>query len=438
MRHVSLCLIAAVAAGLLMGPPWGPLTPFRPNSAWPAASGVGTSDPVSRGDLTARHRANDGGNGVSPVAPGPPAGADPVVSDWWAAWEQVPTGQPRGKTHPETPDWAASPDGTTKTTPARPKGAPFASEEGPYYRTKRQWTAFRLTLQYRTMDRQPITPRPPPFPHTNQDWSDSGVYIFDRYEVQILDPSKFDSSADPAGGVLLGGEIRDDPRVRGGGRMVPNNRNQQVPGGLCGVDIPGGRYINRANRTGEWNNLEIEFRPPVLTPTDPKVIMKAARIRTVLNGHVVFDGKITAPGGQPLNGTGVMRHTPAPAAWGPIYLQSHWGSQVEFRAPQVEEIDPMPATVKPDAHDSDGTLWFGDRMSPGGRTTLDACRFQGKPFLLVFQRVTRPSQVVAWLEEKDIRVLSVAGNRGSKNPGVRRAGRAVRGQSAAPGYQSRV
>jgi hypothetical protein len=302
-----------------------------------------------------------------------------VVSDSWAAWKQVPTGQPRGKIHSETPDWTTSPDGTTKTTPARPKGAPFASEEGPYYRTKRQWTSFRLTLQYRTLDGQPVTPRPPPFPHTNQDWSDSGVYIFDRYEVQILDPSKFDSPADPAGGVPLGGEIRDDPRVKGGGRVVPNNRNQQVPGGLCGVDIPGGRYINRANRTGKWNTLEIEFRPPVLTRTAPKVITKAARIRTILNGHVVFDGEVTDPGGQPLNGTGVMRHNPAPAAWGPIYLQSHWGSQVEFRAPQIEEIDPMPATVKPNACDSAGTLRFGNWHSPGTRRRSTPAAFGASP-----------------------------------------------------------
>ena len=38
--------------------------------------------------------------------------------------------------------------------------------------------------------------------------------------------------------------------------------------------------------------------------------------------------------------------------------------------------------------------------------------------MLVFQGVTRPSQVVAWLWEKGVRVLNVAGNRESKSPGI--------------------
>jgi Circularly permutated YpsA SLOG family len=67
---------------------------------------------------------------------------------------------------------------------------------------------------------------------------------------------------------------------------------------------------------------------------------------------------------------------------------------------------------------SDGTLWFGDWMSPGGRTTLDACRLHSKPFLIVFRGATRPSQVVAWLGEQGVRVLNVAGNRESRDPGI--------------------
>jgi hypothetical protein len=68
--------------------------------------------------------------------------------------------------------------------------------------------------------------------------------------------------------------------------------------------------------------------------------------------------------------------------------------------------------------DSDGTLWFGDWMSPGGKTTLDACRLQGKPFLIVYHGATKPSQARDWIVEKGIRVLNVAGNRESKAPGI--------------------
>jgi Circularly permutated YpsA SLOG family len=85
----------------------------------------------------------------------------------------------------------------------------------------------------------------------------------------------------------------------------------------------------------------------------------------------------------------------------------------------VECSEPgYPARTVANVRDSDGTLWFGDWMSPSGRTTLDACRLQHKPFMLVFQGVTRPSQVVAWLGEKGVRVMNVAGNRESKSRGI--------------------
>ena len=255
----------------------------------------GREDPpgsVRRGSLKARPRPDGLGNGFAQVMIVPPAdisgatvtgregrghdgirhapvGAGPWVADSWDAWMQAPRGEPRDKSHPETPDWTASRDGRTRTTPTRPPGAPFAFEVGPYYRTKEPRGAFRMTIQYRALDRRPVISRPPPFPHTNQDWSDSGVYIFDHYEAQILDPSRFDSSDDP-------------------------------PGGVYGVDPPTGGYINRANKTGEWNTLVIEFRPPSLDPSDRKVIRRAARIKTVLNGHVVFDGAIADSDGRSL------------------------------------------------------------------------------------------------------------------------------------------
>lgn len=228
-------------------------------------------------------------------------------------------------------------NGRTRTTPRRPRGSRFAVEEGPYYRTKEPFGAFRLTIQYRTWDRQPVTPRPPPFPHTNEDFSDSGIYIYNRYEVLIIDPSKFDGPNDPEGGVPTGGAIDDDPRARLGGRAVPNNRNQLVPGSVYGVDIPGGAYLNWSNATGVWNTLVVEFEPPQLEPDAPGVITKPGRIRSTLNGHVVFEGEIVGLDGMPLNGTGVMRHDPRPVTRGFIYLQSHWGSQVEFRDPTIEE-----------------------------------------------------------------------------------------------------
>jgi hypothetical protein len=51
------------------------------------------------------------------------------------------------------------------------------------------------------------------------------------------------------------------------------------------------------------------------------------------------------------------------------------------------------ARTRANVRDSDATLWPGDWNSPGGKATLDACRIQDKPFLIVFRGATKPSQV---------------------------------------------
>jgi hypothetical protein len=55
---------------------------------------------------------------------------------------------------------------------------------------------------------------------------------------------------------------------------------------------------------------------------------------------------------------------------------------------------------------------------PGGEATLDACRKHGKPFLIAFQGITRPSEAVDFIQGKGVRVLNVAGNRVSVAPGI--------------------
>ncbi len=51
-------------------------------------------------------------------------------------------------------------------------------------------------------------------------------------------------------------------------------------------------------------------------------------------------------------------------------------------------------------------------------TTLEACREFGKPVLIVVRGRTRPSDVVGWIVENDVKVLNVAGNRDPKSPGI--------------------
>jgi hypothetical protein len=77
-----------------------------------------------------------------------------------------------------------------------------------------------------------------------------------------------------------------------------------------------------------------------------------------------------------------------------------------------------PERTRANARDSDATLWFGNAGSPGGRTTLRACAEFGKVVYLVIDGLTRPSDVAAWIEAEEVRVLNVAGNRESTEPGI--------------------
>ena len=74
--------------------------------------------------------------------------------------------------------------------------------------------------------------------------------------------------------------------------------------------------------------------------------------------------------------------------------------------------------TRANVRDSDGTLWMGDYHSPGGRATLDACRLQGKPYLIAYAGVTTPGEVRGWIVEKGVCTLNVAGNRESTSPGI--------------------
>jgi hypothetical protein len=78
----------------------------------------------------------------------------------------------------------------------------------------------------------------------------------------------------------------------------------------------------------------------------------------------------------------------------------------------------FPARTRANVTASDATTWLGDWHTPGGRTTLDACRDDWhKPWRIVFNG-TRPSDLAGWLAEKQVRVLNVAGNRESRERGI--------------------
>jgi hypothetical protein len=57
-------------------------------------------------------------------------------------------------------------------------------------------------------------------------------------------------------------------------------------------------------------------------------------------------------------------------------------------------------------------------MSPGGQLTTATARAFGKPLLIVRAGETTPADVRCRLEAEGVRVLNVAGNRESIEPGI--------------------
>ena len=74
-----------------------------------------------------------------------------------------------------------------------------------------------------------------------------------------------------------------------------------------------------------------------------------------------------------------------------------------------------PKRTRLNVEHSDGTLWMGHTDSPGGKLTFSALNLYRKP------RVENPSieEFKNWLISNQIKVLNVAGNRESKNEGIR-------------------
>lgn len=83
-----------------------------------------------------------------------------------------------------------------------------------------------------------------------------------------------------------------------------------------------------------------------------------------------------------------------------------------------------PPRTAANVRDSDGTVIFGDITEPGSSLTVGLCKNADKHFFVV-DRLNNPSVEVQaifliWLDQFNIQVLNVAGNRESKNPGIQR------------------
>ena len=75
-----------------------------------------------------------------------------------------------------------------------------------------------------------------------------------------------------------------------------------------------------------------------------------------------------------------------------------------------------PARTEQNVRWADATLIFGDPTSSGSQLTIRLCRMHSKPYL----SVGKGDEILirGWLNTQHVRVLNVAGNRESVNPGI--------------------
>ena len=77
--------------------------------------------------------------------------------------------------------------------------------------------------------------------------------------------------------------------------------------------------------------------------------------------------------------------------------------------------------TRKNVEESDGTIWFGNPDSPGGKLTINTAKELGKPVLEVkFDKSTLKvgEKIARWLLLENIQTVNIAGNREDTNPGI--------------------
>lgn len=170
--------------------------------------------------------------------------------------------------------------------------------------TVKTFKNFTLHMEFR----MPYKPGVPP---SSQDRGNSGVYIFNRYEVQLLDSFGLHFFANTHDEKSWAAAFQSELGFKPG-----SNRNQFCAS-MYHSKTPD---LNASYPPLEWQTYEITFRAPVLEGTTKK---ENARITVVHNGVKVHDNVELKRGtGNGGNKPEVMEES--------IYLQGH-GNPVRFR-----------------------------------------------------------------------------------------------------------
>jgi hypothetical protein len=87
-----------------------------------------------------------------------------------------------------------------------------------------------------------------------------------------------------------------------------------------------------------------------------------------------------------------------------------------YQNPETGKWNPYRQRTIANAQEADGTIWFGDPTSAGGRLTLGGVAQNGKPLPLINPQ--SPEEIRNWMIRNNIKTLNVAGNREMNNKGI--------------------
>ena len=204
-----------------------------------------------------------------------PKGATVLLSEKTTA-QQLAENFRQGSKGEKPTQWKLRPGGVMEILPRK----------GGTTRTARSFGAMQLHLEFK-------------LPHLHQKRgqarSNSGVYVYTMYEVQILDSYALAGKHNECGGLY----------------------KQSAP------------RVNAAAPPGQWQTYDITFLPPQLAGT---TVVKPAMMTVVHNGIVVQDQFPL------LTGTGSAAKRTPPANKAPFQLQDH-GNTVYYRNIWVKELD---------------------------------------------------------------------------------------------------
>ena len=150
----------------------------------------------------------------------------------------------------------------------------------------------------------PQTKKPlPRAKHKVSNYGNSGVYVFNAIEVQIIDQNAITATGTPA---RIGGQLYYPYPT--GGRFSPEAPNTLVTGVAYGVgDVPftGDHPTNNLRPDGQWNRMEITFIPLFGLP-EPQSPANATRLiggwlTVTVNGKFTYAGPVPPATGSRVN-----------------------------------------------------------------------------------------------------------------------------------------